>query len=68
MGNNQGAIHKRERTQEGQQRTRLWSGSASTPLGSGGSVAEDGCPVQVSLIICYFEQAVIGSKMAFLLF
>lgn len=49
MGNNQGAIHKRERTQEGQQRTRLWSGSASTPLGSGGSVAEDGCPVQVKI-------------------
>lgn len=49
MGNNQGALHKRERTGDGQQRMRMWSGSASTPV-TAGSVTEDGCPVQVSIL------------------
>lgn len=48
MGNNQGALHKRERTGDGQQRMRMWSGSASTPV-TAGSVTEDGCPVQVKI-------------------
>lgn len=45
MGNNQGALHKRERTADGQQRARQWAGASTHTMG--GSTAEDGCPVQV---------------------
>lgn len=48
MGNNQAALHKRERTSDGTQRARRLSGSMNSPLPPSVST-DDGCPVQMRI-------------------
>lgn len=51
MGNNQGGLHKRERTDS--QRNRVWSSNTSNTMGTA-NAAEDGCPVQVIFFQIFF--------------